>query len=149
MGTPDNEENVTDSPTGWVLKHVREYVESDGNKGARKWGSPSLLITTRGRRTGTLRRTALFYGTDGGRYLVVPSNGGAAKPPAWYLNLLDDPKVRIQVGDEKFDAVARVASAAEKPSLWKVMTAIYPTYDAYQARTKRDIPVVIIERADG
>ena len=139
-------EEVTDSPTGWVAKHVRAYVETDGTKGGRKWGMDMLLLTTRGRKSGQLRRTALIYGRDGDRYLVVPSNGGAAKHPAWYLNLRADPNVWVQVVADKFAAVARTATAEEKPALWKLMAKIFPTYDRYQAGTRREIPVVIIER---
>lgn len=148
MGSADQDRTVTDSPTGWVARHIREYVETDGRKGARRWGTDILLLTTRGRRSGLLRRTALIYGMDGDRYLVVPSNGGSARHPAWYLNLLDDPKVEVQVKAEKFSAVARVATDEEKPKLWDRMVSIFPTYRHYQAKTKRVIPVVIIERAD-
>lgn len=148
MGSTDQDRTVTDSPTGWVARHIREYVETDGRKGARKWGMNILLLTTRGRRSGLLRRTALIYGMDGDRYLVVPSNGGSARHPAWYLNLLDDPKVEVQVKADKFSAMARVATEREKPELWNRMVSIFPTYRDYQAKTKRVIPVVIIERAD-
>ncbi|MCI0687282.1 MAG: nitroreductase family deazaflavin-dependent oxidoreductase [Sporichthyaceae bacterium] len=139
-------EEVIDCPTGWVAKHVREYVETDGKQGGRKWGMDMLLLTTRGRKSGLLRRTALIYGRDGDRYLVVPSNGGAANHPAWYLNLCADPKVRVQVGADRFAAEARTATAEEKPALWELMAKIFPTYDQYQAKTRREIPVVIIER---
>ena len=83
----DRDDVVTDSPTGWVAKHVRKYVESDGKKGHRWSGVDTLLLTTRGRSTGKLRRTALIYGEDRGRYIVVASNGGAKTHPHWYQNL--------------------------------------------------------------
>lgn len=148
MGSPDQDRTATDSPVGWVAKHIREYVETDGRKGARRWGTDILLLTTRGRKSGQQRRTALIYGMDGDRYLVVPSNGGSAKHPAWFLNLLADPKVEVQVMGDKFSAVARVAIDEEKPRLWGRMVTIFPTYRHYQAKTRRAIPVVIIERAD-
>lgn len=143
------QEEVLDSPTGWVAKHIRTYVESDGEKG-HQWykGVPTLLLTTRGRRSGKLRRTALIYGRDGDRYLVVASLGGAPQHPLWYLNLLDDPEVAVQVGPDKFKARARTATPAEKPALWKRMAAIWPEYDRYQERTSRDIPVVLLEPVD-
>jgi deazaflavin-dependent oxidoreductase (nitroreductase family) len=142
----DNEE-VVDSPTGWVAQHIREYVESDGEHGHRWRGVPTLLLTTRGRKSGRRRRTALIYGQDGDRYLVVASYGGAKHHPSWYLNLAADPHVELQVGADKFAATARTAAPDEKPALWAVMTKIWPDYDSYQAKTEREIPVVIIERA--
>jgi deazaflavin-dependent oxidoreductase (nitroreductase family) len=140
-------EAVEDSPKGWVASHIRRYVDSDGDKG-HEWrpGVYTLLLTTRGRRSGRLRRTALIYGRDGDRYLVVGSVGGAAKHPAWYLNLVEHPEVEVQVGAERFAARARTATAEEKPPLWSVMAKIWPAYDAYQKKTRRDIPVVILER---
>ena len=139
------QDEVSDSPTGWVKSHIKGYVESDGKRGHQWRGWPTLLLTVRGRKSGKLRRTALIYGRDGDNYLVVASNGGAAKHPLWYLNLSDNPEVVLQVGAEKLTARARTATPAEKPRLWKAMTKIYPTYDTYQAKTKREIPVVVLE----
>lgn len=139
---------IIDSPKGWVKSHIDDYVKSDGKKGHRWRGYPTLLLTTRGRKTGKLRRTALIYGQDKGRYLVVASNGGAAEHPLWYLNLLAHPEVEVQVGSEKFSARARPASAREKPRLWRLMNEVYPTYDTYQERASkvgRVIPVIILE----
>lgn len=139
-------ETIEDSPVGWVASHVRRYLATDGADGGRYHGYDTLLITTRGRRTGTLRRTALIYGRDGDRYLLVASNGGAARHPAWYLNLCANPQVEVQVGAEKFRATARTATAEERPRLWQVMTKVFPTYARYQKETDREIPVVIVER---
>jgi deazaflavin-dependent oxidoreductase (nitroreductase family) len=136
---------VIDSPKDWVAKHIREYVESGGEKGHRWRGYPALLLTTRGRKTGEMRRTALIYGRDGAAYLLVASNGGAQKHPNWYLNLSAHPEVEIQVGPELFRARARTATAKEKPRLWKLMTKIYPSYDQYQEKADREIPLVIVE----
>lgn len=140
-------EKVYDSPKGWVRRHISDYVRTSGTKGHRWHGADTLLLTTRGRRTRKLRRTALIYGRDGDRFLVVGSQGGANDHPNWYLNLVADPEVRVQVGEETFAGRARTASANEKPELWKQMASIWPDYDRYQAKTGRDIPVVIIERA--
>ena len=139
-------EEILDSPTGWVARHVRRYVETDGSSGHQWNGRQTLLLTTRGRRSGKLRRTALIYGQDGDRYLLVASNGGARKHPFWCLNLTAQPDVQVQVGADKFAARARTAGAEEKPRLWRLMAAIWPDYDRYQKRTSRDIPVVIVER---
>lgn len=143
-----SKKEIIDSPKGWVKNHIDDYVKSEGKKGHRWRGYPTLLLTTRGRKTGKLRRTALIYGEDKGRYLVVASNGGAAEHPLWYLNLLAHPEVEVQVGAEKFSARARPASAREKPRLWRLMNEIYPTYDSYQERASkadRVIPVIILD----
>ncbi len=142
-------EEVFDSPTGWVARHIREYVESDGEKGHRWRGVSTLLLTTRGRQTGRLRRTALIYGRDGDRYLVVASVGGAARHPSWYLNLTENPEVEVQVGPDRFPARAVTAGVEDKPRLWRSMASIWPDYDRYQSKTPRDIPVVILERLAG
>jgi deazaflavin-dependent oxidoreductase (nitroreductase family) len=141
-----SDEPVTDSPIGWVSKHVRRYVESDGKSGHRWSGVDTLLLTTRGRSTGTLRRTALIYGRDRARHLVVASNGGAKSHPDWYQNLVADPHVSVQVGDDRFEALARTATTRQKPRLWRLMASIRPEYERYQTRTTRQIPVVILER---
>ncbi|MFL5798849.1 MAG: nitroreductase family deazaflavin-dependent oxidoreductase [Actinomycetota bacterium] len=141
----NSQEEVHDSPSGWVAEHIRRYVETDGENGHEWRGVRTLLLTTRGRRTGKLRRTALIYGRDGDRYLVVASQGGARNNPNWYLNLTANPDVELQVGPDKFPAQARTATAEDKPKLWKTMTAIWPDYDSYQAMCPRDIPVVVLE----
>ena len=141
-----SEERVYDSPTRWVHKHIQDYVRSDGRKGHRWSGVHTLLLTTRGRRTGKLRRTALIYGRDRDRYLIVASQGGAKKHPNWYLNLVANPEVTVQVQADVFAARATTATSRQKPRLWKLMAEIWPDYDRYQAKTSRDIPVVILER---
>lgn len=140
------QEEVLDNPRGWVARHIRSYVETDGMQGHRWSGVHTFLLTTRGRKSGKLRRTALIYGRDDDRYLVVASQGGAKKHPSWYLNLTENPEVEVQAGADKFTARALTATAKEKPRLWRLMVSIWPEYDRYQARTKRDIPVVVLER---
>jgi deazaflavin-dependent oxidoreductase (nitroreductase family) len=146
--TPPTEE-IFDSPSGWVAKHIRRYVETNGEEGHRWRGVNTLLLTTRGRRSGKLRRTALIYGRDGDRYLIVGSQGGADEHPFWYRNLVENPDVEVQVGADTFPARAHTATAEEKPKLWRIMTSIWPDYDAYQAKTEREIPVVVLERRPG
>jgi len=139
-------EPVSDSPSSWVAGHIRRYVDSDGAKG-HEWrpGVYTLLLTTRGRRSGQLRRTALIYGRDGDRYLVVASKGGSDSPPVWFRNLVADPRVRVQVRGDIVDGRARTADAAEQARLWPEMARIWPDYDNYQQRTDRPIPIVVIE----
>lgn len=142
----DNRE-VVDSPREWVADHIRRYVETDGADGHIRNGFPALLLTTRGRKSGQLRRTALYYGRDGDNYVVVASAGGADDHPLWYKNLTADPNVQVQVLADVFAARARTATPEERARLWPVMAAIYPPYDEYQTKTSREIPVVILERA--
>lgn len=141
------EAKIVDSPTPWVAKHIRSYVDSNGQNGHLFHGMPTLLLTTRGRRTGVRRRTALIYGEAGDTYLVVASNAGERNHPGWYLNLTEDPAVDVQIGGEVFPAWARTATDAEKPMLWRQMATIFPTYNDYQAKAGRSIPVVILDRA--
>lgn len=140
-------EVIIDSKVKSVASHIKRYVESDGKDGYLFHGMPTLLLTTRGRKSGRLYRTALIFGEHDGRYLLIPSNGGADDAPSWYLNLLDNPEVYLQVGAEKFTAQARLATDDEKPALWQVMTKIFPTYNTYQKKSARDLPVVILERS--
>lgn len=142
----EHDEEVVNSPIGWVAKHIQRYVESDGKQGHLYQGMPTLLLTTRGRKSGQLRRTALIYGQSGDHYLLVPSNGGSSDHPAWYLNLVAHEDVGVQVGAEKFNARARTATPDEKPALWQIMVAIFPQYKSYQKKANREIPVVILER---
>ncbi|MFI0483525.1 nitroreductase family deazaflavin-dependent oxidoreductase [Actinomadura sp. 9N215] len=144
MTVPEKQE-IHDSPTDWVAEHIRTYVESGGRKGHLYQGLPTLLLTTRGRKSGLLRRTALIYGEDGDHYLLVASNGGASEHPAWYLNLSAHPEVTAQVGADIFAARGRTATPDEKDALWQVMTSVFPLYDSYQAASERDIPLVVLE----
>jgi len=124
--------------------HVRRYQETDGEVGYWWNGAPTLLLTTTGRRSGEARTTPLIFGRDGDDYLVVASVGGMPTHPAWYLNLVDDPSARIQVKGEHVDVVARTAEAEEKSRLWRIVNDVWPNYDAYQERTDRVIPVVVL-----
>ena len=142
------EDKVYDSPASWVARHVREYVESDGRRGHKWNGVLTLLLTTRGRKSGKLRRTALIYGKDGDNYVVVASRGGHAQHPAWYLNLVEEPEVKVQVEAEKFTALAHTAQGEERQRLWQVMASIWPAYDDYQKKTEREIPVVVLQPVD-
>lgn len=138
---------VHDSPSSWVADHIQKYVETDGEQGHIWNGVPTLLLTTKGRKTGELRRTALIYGKHGSSYLVVASKGGADDAPAWYLNLSANPEVQLQIGPEVLNARARTATEEEKPELWSRMAEIWPDYDEYQTKTQRPIPVVVLDPA--
>ena len=148
MSANNSSQQVVDSPTGWVADHIKQYVESGGEKG-HEWrdGVPTLLLSVKGRKSGLWRRTALIYGRDGDNYVVVALKGGDPKHPLWYLNLLDNPDVGVQVGPDKLTARARLAEGDERARLWERMAQIWPDYNAYQSRTDRQIPIVVLEPA--
>jgi deazaflavin-dependent oxidoreductase (nitroreductase family) len=125
-------------------EHIRRYRETGGETGYIWNGVTTLLLTTTGRRSGQPRTSALIFGRDGDDYLVIASKGGADEHPLWYRNLLADPHAAIQVRDRQLKVTARTAGAEERPRLWGVMTASWPNYDAYQSRTKREIPLVVL-----
>jgi deazaflavin-dependent oxidoreductase (nitroreductase family) len=125
-------------------EHIRRYRETGGQVGYLWNGAPTLLLTTVGRRTGEPRTSALIFGQDGDDYLVVASMGGAPQHPQWYLNLIANPVAEIQVRAARMPVLARTAADDERARLWKVLTGVWPNYDAYQARTERIIPVVVL-----
>jgi deazaflavin-dependent oxidoreductase (nitroreductase family) len=134
-----------DSAIDWVADHTQRYVASAGEDGHMWRGYPCLVLTTRGRRSGNLRRNALIYGRDGDNYLIVGSKGGSNHHPLWYLNLVEEPELTVQVGAEVFEATAKVLSKDEKQRVWPSLVSLFPPYAEYQAKTSRDIPVVALE----
>ena len=127
--------------------HDAIYRTTDGRIGHRVLGVPTLMLTTTGRRSGQPRTNSLVYARDGGDYLLVASKGGSDSPPAWLLNLVADPKVGIQVGRERLDAVARVIEPSDPDyeRVWKLANDNNKDrYTAYQQQTSRPIPVVAI-----
>jgi deazaflavin-dependent oxidoreductase (nitroreductase family) len=109
-------------------------------------GRNVLLLTTTGAKSGLPRLVPLAYTRDGDRYVIVASKGGAPTHPAWYLNLVANPIVTVELGPEKFQARAVVAEDAERDRLYAQHAATYPGFNEYQARTSRRIPVVLLER---
>ena len=136
------------SVTSQVLRvHEKLYVASDGRVGHKMIGVPTLLLRTTGRRSSVTRTNGLVYAQDGGDYLVVPSNGGADRAPAWLHNLQADPSVEIQIGRERQPATARVVDTTdpEHPRLWQIVNQNNrDRYAAYQQQTARPIPVVAL-----
>ena len=128
-------------------EHVERYRATDGEEGHEWQGTTCLILTTKGRHSGEQRDAPLVYRPWGDAYLVVASKGGAPEQPAWYLNLDADPDVEVQVKADRFRARARTATPDERPGMWKTMTEAWPAYDEYQAKTDREIPVVVLERA--
>lgn len=127
-----------------VALHVALYRLLGGRLVGRMGRAPILLLNATGRRSGTRRTTPLLYQRDGADYIVIASAGGQPGHPAWWLNLKANPGATIEVGRERISVQARAATADEKPRLWQVMTAVYPSYDAYQRKTTREIDVVVL-----
>ena len=127
-------------------EHVDRYIATDGAEGY-DWrnGTTILLLTTVGKRSGRPRTAPLIFVEHDGDYLIVASKGGAPEPPAWFVNLEANPEVQVQVKGERFPAHARIAGAEERARLWPLLTAAWPDYDAYQAKTERQIPIVVLE----
>ncbi|MFF1721215.1 nitroreductase family deazaflavin-dependent oxidoreductase [Streptomyces sviceus] len=139
------------SPTQWVREQVELYESSGGTKGntLMDTGMPVIVLTTRGAKSGSLRKTPLMRVEHDGRYAVVASLGGAPKHPVWYHNVKADPHVELQDGPVKRDFVAREITGAEKDEWWERAVAAYPPYADYQKKTDRVIPVFVLEPVDG
>jgi proline iminopeptidase len=128
-------------------EHVRRYEETDGEVGY--WwreGVPTLVLTTKGRKTGQDRKFALIFQEVEGQAVIVASKGGAPNHPGWYLNLTENPEVRVQIKGEVFAARARTSAGEERAKLWDRLAAVWPDYNAYAEKTDREIPVVVLER---
>ncbi|HLM95820.1 MAG TPA: nitroreductase family deazaflavin-dependent oxidoreductase [Acidimicrobiales bacterium] len=134
-------------PSAWapIAEQVALYEATDGKEGDTLEGKPVIILTTRGRKTGDVRKTPLMRVEHDGHYVVVASLGGAPQHPVWYLNLLADPHVTLQDGAEVTDLRARTATPEERAVWWPRATAAWPAYDEYQNNTDREIPVVILE----
>lgn len=138
---------MTEAENLFGRKHVQRYRETDGVEGhIWKRGSKTLLLTTTGRKTGNPTTTPLIYEQAGEDYVIVASKGGAPADPGWYRNLAKNPTVEVQVKDDVFKAHARTATGDERERLWKLAAQQWPDYDAYQQKTEREIPVVVLER---
>ena len=127
--------------------HAWLYRVTGGRVGHRAGGLSNLLLTTTGRKSGTSRTVPLTYMADGERWVLVASNGGADRDPAWWLNLERDPRATVQVGSQTVSVTARRADPAERARLWPQLKAMNPFYAAYEQITAREIPVVILEPA--
>ncbi|MFA7553882.1 MAG: nitroreductase family deazaflavin-dependent oxidoreductase [Spongiibacteraceae bacterium] len=148
-----NDKNIPNALPDWIQAHIKLYQE-DGNAG-HYWDSTAaggtgkittLLLTTKGRKSGnTLTIPLIYRPTNTGGYCVIASKGGAASHPAWYLNLMADPTVQIQVATDKYTATAHIAEGEEREKLWQTLVDYYPPYTDYQTATQRQIPVVVLD----
>ncbi|HEY7439780.1 MAG TPA: nitroreductase family deazaflavin-dependent oxidoreductase [Acidimicrobiia bacterium] len=137
----------TYEPSPWapIAEQVTLFESTGGREGAELQGKPCVILWTKGRHSGKIRKTPLMRVNDGDRYAVVASLGGAPKHPVWYLNLVENPTVSLQDGPDLRDYTAHVATGDEKVEWWRRATAVWPAYDDYQASTSREIPLVILE----
>jgi len=148
-----SEKNTGSKLPDWIATHIQLY-RNDPDQG-HMWDSapvggpgllPTLLLHTVGRKSGRASVLPLIYKKVNNGFVIIASKGGAPAHPAWYLNLVAHPEVSVQVAAERFRAVARTATGTERDALWKQMVGIYAPYTEYQARTEREIPVVVLER---
>ena len=125
------------------------YRATGGKLFGRMGKSPIMLLNTVGRKTGRKRTSPLLYVMDGEDFVIIASKGGAPTHPAWYLNLKANPDATVEVGDRKVRVRAEEVDSEEKVRLWQKMVEMYPTYDDYQRKTKREIPLLILRPAEG
>ena len=133
------------SPRGWVRDQTEQILSSGTTDGVTINGRPVVLLTTRGVKSGKLRKVPLMRVEDGGTYAIVASLGGAPQHPQWYHNVVADPHVELQDGTETRDYRAREVFGDEKAVWWERAVAAYPDYADYQQKTDRQIPVFVLE----
>ncbi|HET8960482.1 nitroreductase family deazaflavin-dependent oxidoreductase [Nocardioides sp.] len=134
------------SPSEWVRDQVEKYERSGGTEGNEIMGLPIVVITSRGARSGNLRKNPVMRVEHDGAYAAVASKGGAPEHPEWYHNLVAHPEVDLQDGPEPAAYVARIVTGEERAAWWERAVAAYPPYAEYQERTDREIPVFVLER---
>ena len=134
------------STSKWVADQVELYEASGGTEGTTLRGLPVILVTNTGWKTGAIRKTPLMKVTDGNRYILIASQGGAPKHPLWYHNLKADSKVEIRDGVNVYSMVAKeINDTNERSRLWKLAVEAFPPYQEYQNKTERTIPVFLAE----
>jgi F420H(2)-dependent quinone reductase len=135
------------STSDWARKQAELLEGSGGTEGTQMNGMPVILLTTKGNKSGKLRKTPLMRVEHGGEYAAVASLGGAPKHPVWYYNVVAEPLVELQDGTERGDFVAREVTGDEKAVWWERAVAAYPDYADYQTKTDREIPVFVLTKA--
>jgi deazaflavin-dependent oxidoreductase (nitroreductase family) len=127
-----------------TIVHSGVYRATGGRLLGRMGRSPILLLNTLGRKSGKKRATPLFYVVEDEDFVIIASKGGTPSHPAWYLNLKANPDATVEVGNRKVRVRAEELDGEEKERLWKKMAEMYPTYDDYQKKTKREIPLLVL-----
>ena len=139
------DETVELSPTEWVQGQTKKILETGTTDGIEVLGSPVVLLTLRGAKTGKLRYTPVMRVEHDGSYAVVASKGGAPEHPTWYYNIKAYPEFPLQDGTVTKDYVAREVDGDERAAWWERAVAAYPSYAEYQTRTDRLIPVFVLD----
>jgi deazaflavin-dependent oxidoreductase (nitroreductase family) len=131
----------------WVRNQVEEYEASGGTDALTLFdtGKPVVVVTSRGNKTGKLRKNPVMRVEHEGKYAVIASVGGAPKHPVWYYNIVADPHIELQDGTVVQDMIAREVTGAEKAEWWERAVAVHPDYAEYQKATEREIPVFVAE----
>ncbi|MCM3612942.1 nitroreductase family deazaflavin-dependent oxidoreductase [Microbacterium enclense] len=136
------------STSEWARQQAETFEASGGQESAELRGVPIIVLTTVGAKTGGLRKTALMRVEHDGKYAVVASKGGAPEHPAWFYNLVKNPRVALQDGDTKKEYDAHQAEGAERDEWWARAAAVWPDYDEYQKKTERRIELFVLEPVD-
>lgn len=134
----------TDSHWDWAREQVERYENSGGTEGTTMNGLPVVLLTSKGAKSGKLRKNCLMRVEHNGEYALVASKGGTSANPDWYHNLMAHPHVELQDGPVKHDYMAREVSGAEREAWWQRAVEAFPTYADYQSQTERRIPVIVL-----
>lgn len=140
------EGQAVDNPQPWARKNIEEYLASNGAKVDHPMAGDMILLYTRGRKTGQIRRVPVVHYPDGEDMIVIASKGGAPEHPAWFLNLRDHPQVWVRHKSELFEARASVLEGREYEEMWDRVTDWAPGFQQYQDRTERQIPLVRLRR---
>lgn len=143
------DETYEPSPDQWVRDQVELYERSGGTEGTTLRGVPVVVVTSRGAKSGAIRKNPVMRVEHDGAYVAVASKGGAPQHPTWYHNLVADPHVTLQDGPNRWEMVARIATGAERTQWWDRAVAVWPDYANYATKTDREIPLFVLERADG
>ncbi|MBF6467535.1 nitroreductase family deazaflavin-dependent oxidoreductase [Nocardia beijingensis] len=132
------------STSDWAREQAEKYENSGGTEGATLQGKPIILLTTKGAKSGKLRKTPLMRVEHNGEYAVVASLGGAPKHPVWYYNIKAEPHVELRDGAVNKDYTAREVFGEEKAQWWERAVEVWPDYANYQTKTDRQIPVFVL-----
>ncbi|WP_280252685.1 nitroreductase family deazaflavin-dependent oxidoreductase [Nocardia abscessus] len=132
------------STSDWAREQAEKYENSGGTEGATMQGKPIILLTTKGAKSGKLRKTPLMRVEHDGEYAVVASLGGAPKHPVWYYNIKAEPHVELRDGTVNKDYTAREVFGEEKAQWWDRAVQVWPDYANYQTKTDRQIPVFVL-----
>jgi F420H(2)-dependent quinone reductase len=137
------------SPEDFVSEQVEAYERTGGTEGGTMMGKPVIILTTKGARSGKLRKTPLMRVEHDGRYAVVASKGGAPEHPFWYHNIVATPQVELQDGADRREYRAHEATGEEKALWWERAVEAWPDYAEYQKKTDREIPLFVLEPVEG